>query len=190
MKRFYFDTETNGFPSKDGTPLDKCNYICQLAGILVDDESGEVASINTIIKPAGWTIPDDVAAIHGITTAKADAFGIPSRVAMALFSNLVRVADQIVAHNIGFDLKFYGYEIARAGAVNVLTDKPRFCTMDATTDLCKIPGRYPGKFKWPKLIEAHTILLGGGFDGAHDALADVRACQRLHAHLLTNKLAA
>lgn len=188
MKRFYFDTETTGFPSKDGTPLEKCNFICQLAGILVDDEHGEVASLNTIIKPAGWTVPDEVAAIHGITTAKAEAFGIPSRVAMAAFSNLVRVADQVVAHNIGFDLKFCGYEIARAGAVNVLADKPRFCTMEATTNICKIPGRWPGKFKWPKLMEAHIFLLGGGFDDAHDALADVRACHRVHRHLIDNQL--
>jgi DNA polymerase III epsilon subunit-like protein len=188
MKRIYFDTETTGFPAKAGTPLDRCPFVCQLAAILVDDEHGEVASLNTIIKPAGWTISDDVAAIHGITTAKAEAFGIPARVAFAAFSQLCRVADQAVAHNIGFDLEFVSYEVERAGAENVILSKPHFCTMEATTDLCKIPGRYPGKFKWPKLMEAHIHLLGGGFDDAHDALADVRACYRVHKHLLENQL--
>lgn len=187
MKRIYFDTETTGFPAKAGTPLDKCPFVCQLAAILVDDEHGEVASLNTIIKPAGWTIPDDVAAIHGITTAKAEAFGIPARVAFAAFSQLCRVADQAVAHNIGFDLKFVSYEVERAGAENVILSKPHFCTMEATTDLCKIPGKY-GKWKWPKLIEAHQFLFGVGFDGAHDALVDVRACYRVHKHLLENQL--
>jgi DNA polymerase-3 subunit epsilon len=107
---------------------------------------------------------------------------------MAAFSQLCRQADQIVAHNITFDLKLVAYEIERAGAPNVAADKPQFCTMAATTDICKLPGRYPGKFKWPKLIEAHQHLFGEGFDGAHDALVDVRACQRIHQHLIKNGL--
>lgn len=188
MKRFYFDTETTGFPQKPGTPLEQCPFIVQIAAILVDDDEGEVASFSTIIKPDGWTIPDDVAEIHGITTAKAEAFGIPARVAMATFSQICRQADEIIAHNIQFDLKIVAYEIERAAAVNVLATKPQFCTMEATTNICKLPGRYPGKFKWPKLIEAHQHLFGEGFDGAHDALVDVRACQRVHKHLIETKL--
>jgi DNA polymerase-3 subunit epsilon len=186
MKRLYFDTETTGFPAKAGTPLDRCPWIVQIAAILVDDEHGEVASINQIIKPAGWTIPDDVAAIHGITTAKAEAFGIPARVAMAAFSQMVRVSDQVVAHNINFDLKLVTYEVERAGAENVIIAKPRFCTMEASTGIMKIPGARG--YKWPKLIEAHTHFLGIGFDGAHDALVDVRACHRVHRHLIDNNL--
>lgn len=188
MKRLYFDTETTGFPAKAGTSLDLCPFIVQIAAILVDDEFGEVASINQIIKPSGWTIPDDVAEIHGITTAKAEAFGIPARVAMAAFSQMCRVADQIVAHNINFDRKLVAYEVERAGAEHVISDKPQFCTMEASTGIMKMPGRYPGKYKWPKLIEAHTHFLGIGFDGAHDALVDVRACHRVHRHLIDNNL--
>lgn len=182
MKRFYFDTETTGFPAKAGTPLDQCPFIVQLAAILVDDEEGEVASINVIIKPEGWTIPDDVAAIHGISTEKAEAFGIPAKVAMAAFSQICRQADEIIAHNISFDLKLVAYEIERAKAPNVLEGKAKFCTMAATTDICKLPGKYG--FKWPKLIEAHHHFFGEGFDGEHDALADVRACARIHQALL------
>lgn len=188
MKRFYFDTETTGFPKSAGTPLDECPFIVQIAAILVDDEEGEVASLSTIIKPAGWVIGEDVAAIHGITTEKAENFGIPAKVAMAAFSQMCRQADQVIAHNIAFDLKLVAYEIERAGAPNVIADKPQFCTMEATTYICKLPGRYPGKPKWPKLIEAHQHLFGEGFDGAHDALVDVRACARIHKHLITNNL--
>lgn len=185
MKRFYFDTETTGFPQREGTPLEQCPFIVQIAAILIDDEQGEVACLSTIIKPDGWIIPDDVAAIHGITTEKAEAFGIPAKVAMATFSQLCRQADEVIAHNIGFDLKLVAYEIDRVKAPNVISDKPQFCTMAATTDICKLPGKYPGKFKWPKLIEAHMHFFNEGFDGAHDALADVRACARIHQHLLT-----
>jgi DNA polymerase-3 subunit epsilon len=188
MKRLYFDTETTGFPAKAGTHIDRCPSIVQLAAILVDDELGEMASVNQIIRPLNWTVPDEVAAVHGITTSKAMAFGVPIRSAMSVFAQMTRLADQVVAHNINFDLKFLAYEFDRIGNGNVIADKPGFCTMEATTDICKIPGRWPGKFKWPKLMEAHIFLLGGGFDDAHDALADVRACHRIHRHLIDNQL--
>lgn len=184
MQRLYFDTETTGFPPKTSAPLEECPHVVQLAALLVDDEAGEVGGLNFIIKPDGWVIGDDVAAIHGITTERALAAGIPVKVAMAAFCQLARNAEQVIAHNIGFDLKLVAYELARLAAVNVLADLPRFCTMDSTTDLCKLPGRYPGKWKWPKLIEAHRHFFNEDFDGAHDALADVRACARIHKHLI------
>lgn len=188
MRRLYYDTETTGFPAAAGAPLEKCPFIVQLAAILVDDEQGEVASINFIIKPDGWTIGEEVAAIHGISTEKAEKFGIPARVAMAAFSQLCRQSDQIVAHNIAFDSKLIAYELDRVAAPNVAASLPQFCTMEATTELCKLPGRYRGKYKWPKLIEAHLHFFGEEFDGAHDALVDVRACHRVHQHLIQNNL--
>lgn len=187
MKRIYYDTETTGFPAKAGAPQSEWPHIVQLAAILVDDEEGEVASLNVIIRPDGWTVPDDAAKIHGITTEKAERFGIPIASAMSMFSQLCRQAEQAIAHNDEFDLKLVTFEIDRLAKPNVLLTTPRFCTMKATTEICKLPGRY-GQFKWPKLIEAHQHFFGEGFDGAHDALVDVRACHRVHMHLLKNNL--
>lgn len=34
--------------------------------------------------------------------------------------------------------------------------------------------------KWPSLMDLHTYLFSTGFDGAHDALADVLACRRCY----------
>lgn len=46
-------------------------HIVQLAALLVDPESHEtIASMDVIVRPSGWTIPDDVAAVHGTTTAR------------------------------------------------------------------------------------------------------------------------
>lgn len=185
MRRIYFDTETDGFPQKSGSPLDRQPHIVQLAAILVDDDEGEVASINFIIKPDGWTISEEVSAIHGISTEKAEKFGVPIVVAMSAFSNLLRVSDEVVAHNIDFDRKLVAYEFERLGKPNLVETLPQYCTMKSTTTLCKLPGKY-GTYKWPKLIEAYTHLFGEGFDGAHDALVDVRACRRVHAELLKN----
>lgn len=184
MKRLYFDTETTGFLAKEGTPVSKTPSICQIAAILVDDFHGEQASMNFLIKPNGWTIPAAVSVVHGITTEKAAFFGIPIRAAMVSFSHLCRAADQVVAHNISFDLAFVGYEMDKLGVHSVVHEKPIFCTMAGSQDACKIPGKYAGSYKRPKLIEAHTALLGVGFEDAHDALADVRACQRIHRALI------
>lgn len=50
------------------------------------------------------------------------------------------------------------------------------CTMQASTNLCKIPGPYG--FKYPTLQELHKHLFEVGFDGAHDAMVDVLACAK------------
>ena len=49
---------------------------------------------------------------------------------------------------------------------------PTYCTMNEMTDVCKLPGKFAGKYKWPKLQEAYRHAFGKDFDGAHDALAD------------------
>lgn len=188
MKRLYFDTETTGFPKASGSPLTEQPHIVQLAAILVDDERGEVASLSVIIKPDGWEIDPGAQEVHGISAEMAESFGVPISTAMLMFSHLTRRADQCVAHNYAFDIKLITYEFERLKAPIVINERERFCTMEATTNLCKLPGRYPGKFKWPKLIEAHQHFFNEGFDGAHDALVDVRACHRVHQHLIQNNL--
>lgn len=185
--RFYYDTETTGFPRTDGAPLAEQPYIVQLAAILVDDALGELACLNTIIQPTDWEVSSGAANVHGITTEKARLFGIPIASALSVFSQLLRRADQAIAHNDAFDIKLITYELNRLNKPNILLEKPRFCTMNATTDICKLPGRY-GKYKWPKLQEAYKHFFGEDFDSAHDALADVRACARVHRHLLQNQL--
>jgi DNA polymerase III epsilon subunit-like protein len=188
MKRLYFDTETTGLPHRsEDVPLESCPHIVQFAAILIDDDEGEVASINVIIQPNDWIVPEEAARVHGITTEKALAFGIPIKVAMAAFSNFCRQSDQLVAHNIQFDARLARYEFDRIGIISPHSRLPHFCTMQATTELCKLPGKF-GKYKWPKLIEAYRHLFNEGFEGEHDALADVRACHRIHRHLLAAAL--
>ncbi len=67
----------------------------------------------------------------------------------------------------------------------ILARLPRHCTMHASTPLCAIPHpSRPGEYKWPRLEEAHRILLRSEMDDAHDALADVLATMRLWCHLV------
>jgi len=189
MRRLYFDTETSGLPPKDPkTPLDKCPHVVQLAAILTDSAFNEIHSINVIIKPDGWTVGDEAAKVTGITTEAATVLGVPGIIPFGYFSNLCKLADELVAHNIVFDSKLMRYEMERLNKPTRHLQLPQVCTMLATTNICKIPGRYRGKYKWPKLEEAYQYFFGEMFDNSHDALADVRATIRLHRHLIENNL--
>lgn len=185
MKRLYFDTETSGLPPRGAAvPLEHCPHIVQLAAILVDSDGTELHAINTIIKPDGWVVEQGAADVHGISTERALEVGIPGIIAFGFFSNLAAQADELVAHNTVFDSKLMRWEMERLNKPSHHLTLPQTCTMLLSTPVCKIPG--PRGYKWPKLIEAHEKLLGCGFDAAHDALADVRACIRIHTYLIAN----
>ena len=81
----------------------------------------------------------------------------------------------IVGHNIDFDKKILGAELIRLHRPDVMNSKRTYCTMQAGTDFCRIPGKYG--YKWPKLQELYIKLFGHDFDGAHNAMSDIEATQ-------------
>jgi DNA polymerase III epsilon subunit-like protein len=130
----------------------------------------------------GFVIFDEVAKIHGITQAKAEVLGVPESLALSLFREFMNMSKRIVAHNIKFDGIVMGRAFHEHNMENHVPEP--FCTMTAATNVCKLPGGYGGSYKWPSLQEAHQVLLGCSFDGAHDAMADVKACARIYEHLI------
>lgn len=182
----FFDTETTGkgnFRAPASHPSQP--HIVQLAAILFEDGGTERGTLSVLIKPDGWIIPDEAAAIHGITTEMALAGGIPIMSALAVFSNFLHLTDRIVAHNIDFDTLIVSADLARLTSPGArkceerLKVTPMYCTMKNTMQICQLPGQY-GDYKWPKLTEAHKHLFGADIEGAHDAMADVRACARIY----------
>jgi DNA polymerase III subunit epsilon len=187
----FFDTETTGIPQNYKAPAsDLKNWprLVQLAWLLADDEAREVASAQLIVKPDGFTIPDDAARIHGITTDIAIQHGVELKAVLAAVTPALTQAAVLVAHNMPFDEKILGAEFLRAGHRNVVESKTRRCTMQEATDYCQLPGRYG--YKWPTLAELHTRLFGTPFKGAHSALVDVRACARCYFELKRLKVMA
>ncbi len=187
----FFDTETTGLPDFNKRARDPSQpHIVQLAAIaMTDDLTTEIDAYNVIIKPDGWTIPKEASDVHGITMEKA-ACGIPEKEAAEKLLSMVALSALIVGHNIQFD-KFIAriamrrYELITDAQDQWWKQLPTFCTMKSTTHLCKLPGPYG--FKWPKLQEAYQHAFGETFAGAHDALADVRACARVYGWLQTLK---
>lgn len=178
-----FDTETTGKP-KDYkaamTNLDNWPRIIQLGWALHKEDGELIASRTDLIKPDGWVIPVEKFWIdNGYSTVKNESNGIPIAVALNHFVSAAKDCMAMVAHNMAFDYNVLGAEMIRA---NVTTGRKimTICTMEDGTNLCKLPNRTgrPGKYKWPSLAELHLKLFGCGFDGAHDAGADVKACAK------------
>lgn len=165
----FFDTETTGVPAGNDNV-----HMVQLAWILQSDTAQNLAHGNFIIRPEGWTIPDEATKIHGITTARANTEGVPVDLALSSFTSMTYFPVRLVGHNIDFDIKIVTTEYARLGWENACYGKETLCTMKASTSLCAIP-RKNGGFKWPTLVELHEKLFGREFEHAHDALADIRA---------------
>jgi DNA polymerase III epsilon subunit-like protein len=181
---FFFDTETTGLPRDWNAPLrdlDNWPRLVQLAWLLCDEAGNELASASRIIRPQGFLIPREAARVHGITTERALAEGIP--LADALDEVLPRIEEAAcaIAHNIAFDEKILAAEFLRQGRPHPLLKKKTRCTMKEATDYCALPGYYG--YKYPNLTELHRKLFKKAFDDAHDALADVRACKAAYYEL-------
>lgn len=173
----FFDTETTGLPRNYRAPLtDLENWprLVQLAWLLYDENGQEIASADRIVKPEGFIIPEQASNVHGISTEKALAEGLELHNVMNEFSEALKKAKVVVAHNMSFDEKIVGAEFLRKNIDHNLFELFRLCTKEEATDFCAIPGPYGNK--WPTLSELHIKLFNEDFEGAHDALVDVRAC--------------
>jgi DNA polymerase III subunit epsilon len=177
----FFDCETTG-RANFSLPPDHSSQprLVQLAAILTADDGCEIMSINLIVKPECFDIPQQASEIHGITTRFAEQVGIPIVQTLNIFHRLLSVSKSLVAHNIEFDEFILRGEFLRAkfNLNPFYRDLNCFCTMKGMTDFCALPG--PHGFKWPKLAEAYHRAFGREVKDAHNAMADVRACMELH----------
>lgn len=183
MNLLFFDTETTGKANFKAAPDSQWQpRIVSLAAILVTKEQQTVAKFKVIVKPEGFTIPEEVVAIHGISTEMAEKHGVPCDRALSLFHHLAQTADTLIAYNSDFDSLVITGELMRRNLPIVFDGKDVHCAMKACTNICKIPNTsgYGSEFKWPKLQEAHEFFFKTKFDGAHDALADVEATVKVH----------
>jgi len=180
----FFDTETTGVPRNYKAPasdLQNWPRLVQVAWLLADEQGNDVASAEYIVKPDGFTIPQEAARIHGITTEMAMRDGVDIEAVLTTLMSSIDKSSVLIAHNMQFDEKILGAELLRAGHSNLVESKSRKCTMQSATNYCRLPGRYG--YKWPTLSELHTKLFGEDFEGAHRALVDVRACARCYFEL-------
>lgn len=175
-----FDTETNGLPKDYKAPAsagDNWPRLVQLAWVVYDDQGELIEQGSRIIRPAGFTINPEAAAIHRITQERAEKEGQPLAAVLEEFLEAFNTARVVAGHNvIGFDKNVVGSEFIRTGVLRVANTPEWICTMKASTPVCKIPGKFG--FKWPTLSELYRHLFQEDLVEAHDALVDVKATAR------------
>lgn len=192
-----FDVETTGLPlfsEPSGDPRQP--HIVQLGAILFDvNTREELQVLDAIIKPDGWTIPDDVAAIHGITTERALVEGVPAVDVLGEFLAMWRRDSGLVrmGFNESFDARLVRIALFRhfdEAAADGWKAGLAHDVMKVCTPICRLPptakmvaARRGGQFKSPKLTEAYEHFFGEQLANAHSALADARATLRIHWHV-------
>lgn len=185
MPTLFLDTETTGmYDFKSHFTAKNQPHICQIAALLDDEDRDEVASISLLINPSGWTFDPEAVSVHGITLEKAMECGVSLALACQIFNALLQKSDRLVAHNLKFDLQVMASQFAKVGQTFDTGSRKGYCTMLASTTICKLPSTRYNQYKWPKLAEAYQILCGEELIGAHDALADVRACKEIYYQLI------
>lgn len=186
----FYDTETTGLPDfKAPSEAAHQPHIVQLAALLVDlDTRQTIQSMDVIVRPDGWTIPDEVAAVHGITAEYAAEVGIPESLALSMFMELWCGRSRI-AHNEQFDARIVRIALMRyrsEDSAEIWKSGPAECTARMATPICALPPtdkmKAVGRFhhKTPNLGEAYRHFTGNDLQNAHSAMADVLACRDVY----------
>lgn len=168
----FFDTETNGFPPK-------CR-MTQLAYQLFDGDGILIEEFQSLIKPDGWKIPKEKFFIeNGMSTERCEEYGIPVNVALSRFHGALEASKYKIAHNINFDNQILTNELITTGFdIKRYNEVEKYCTMLTNTEFVGALNKWGKPGKWPTLMELHVKLFGCEFEGAHDALDDVKAMSK------------
>jgi len=179
-----YDTETTGIFRKS-LPHDDPSQprLCQLSALVVDPEARRVTqSMNLVVQPDGWDIPQVTTDIHGISTEYAQEVGLPERVVLdvflALWDSRLRIG-----HNESFDANIIGASIARVyGPESTLFHEwmaaEGDCIMHRAKPIVQARNK-KGAVKWPKLSESYAFFFDAPLDNAHSANADVVATMQV-----------
>lgn len=188
-----YDTETTGMPDwKNPSDGEQQPHIVQLAACLVDADSREfLESMDVIVYPKTWDIPQETVEVHGITTERARDEGIDEAAALDQFLSMWAKSDKRVAHNESFDAR-----IIRIGTMRYSNDQiidgwsqgkeNAICTARLATPILQLPPTDRMRaarrfhFKTPNLSEAYKFFTGQDLENAHNAMADVMACMAVY----------
>ena len=184
----FYDTETTGLPLfKEPSEHPDQPHIVQLAACLVDrDDQRIISSMDVIVKPDGWTIPQEVTAIHGITTEQAMDVGVSEPVALEmllqLWSGRVRIG-----HNQSFDARIIRIAQKRHSFSLESQEDWKSGQSECTCYMAR-PFTKLEKNKLPKLGEAYQHFMGKPMDNAHRAMADVNGCMAVYFAIQDTKI--
>lgn len=133
VRQIILDTETTGLNANDPVHPDR---LIEFAGLEMINRQFTGNSLHLYVHPER-DIPEEAAAVHGITLEKLDGKPVFAQVAQEIF-DFIQGAELII-HNAKFDVGFLNAEFAR---VNL----PEVQTVCAVTDtLAMAREKYPGQ---------------------------------------------
>lgn len=189
----FYDTETSGLVNKHKKLSDDCQPHCLQIGAGLYDTGEEkfFQKVSILINCQDANIDKKALETHGITKEMMQKGGVNPDTAMHMFCDMANRADECIGFNVSFDRDVIASGMFKVGFdrtyVKKFYETPHFDIMKPLTDVCKIPGKYG--YKWPKLTEAYELLIDAkGFDGAHDAFADIMATFELWEYCLDNDI--
>lgn len=199
----FFDTETTGVRRGGFVPR-----IVQIGALLTDKDGNTISELNILLQPEGFEhVPIEAANVHGFTTEKLKDAGVDRLYGLSVFFDLAKNAEILVAHNSEYDMDLLQIETDYYKDRALDHEKPRVeewqqvlnnakvvCTMLKSRDTLMLPlsdaqARFfrdtgnDQKYKNPRLSEAYQHFFNKDFEGAHDAMADVRACRDVYFEL-------
>ena len=186
------DFETQNLPNFKLRARDSRQpHIVSVAAIICDDTGKTFESYEAISKPDGWTIPKEVEAIHGISTEHALKVGIPEKEICAKLLDMILRTQLLVAYNATFDRFIQRIAMRRFDLMQDSDDEwwrtlPTYCAMKPMIDVCQLPGKRRGQWKYPKLQESYKHAFGKEFVGAHNAMDDLKATKDLYFWIRNN----
>jgi DNA polymerase-3 subunit alpha len=201
----FFDTETTGLIPNGAMSIDQYPHIIQLSYILYDTQTDTtVETFNQYVRLAPKVVISDIiTTLTGITREMCN-HGIPIVDCLRSFRNAYLKADLLVAHNMKFDLEMIRCEIKRyiqplfstsstydiddvTAFMNMFKrNKPTYCTMLKSTELCDIRKTPDSNYKkYPKLSELFQKLYADESLPAnlHNSMTDVLVCLRCYMHM-------
>lgn len=191
-----YDVEGTGIPDyKQPSDAEHQPHIVQLAAALVDldhkplGHNSIIQSMDVIVRPEGWTIPEDVTEIHGISDEYAREVGIPESLAVETLLEIWQDRPRI-AHNENYDQRMVRCALKRS-MDDTKADEwkagEKTCTAELSRTLVSLPpteamkAKNMNMAKTPTLDEACRHFYGQGVTNAHTAMGDLLACLDLYA---------
>ncbi|MCB1504281.1 MAG: 3'-5' exonuclease [Hyphomicrobiaceae bacterium] len=188
-----YDTETTGMPDwHQPSDAPQQPHIVQLGACLIDlDTKDIIETLDVIVRPDGWEIPEEATEVHGITTAQALADGIPEVEAVEQLLAMWQRAEVRIGHNESFDARIIRIATKRyfdEGTQEAWKagKEAAECTAKLSTKILQLPPTEKMKrarrfhFKTPNLTEAYGFFTGVELENAHSAMADTLACAEVY----------
>jgi DNA polymerase III epsilon subunit-like protein len=181
----FLDTETTGLPKDWKAPYDQWPRLVQLSYIVTDEFGKIIIQKDQVIKPVGFTIPEESSKIHGITQERALREGVDLKTALEELDFHLGKVYRTVMHNLSFDTAIVAGEQMRMGwpDYGLITNQVGlFCTMKKSKDIVKAKNKL-GHLKMPNLAEL-CAFCGIENKGAHNSLNDVLATKDCYFYMV------